>query len=157
MESVYNFKIKSPPIIKTICLILLAVLGLFTVVITVFHFAGILNDFWNEAAPFYIIPILGTALTWFALYVYNKEEFSLQNGEYKYVKVFKKTQSARVEDISYVKITRRGLIKVEFFDKSEKVVISFYDDGTSFGYNNVFLNSLFAFNIPVKQVLYGEK
>ena len=134
-------------------LTLLGVLGLFTIVITILHFVGIFNDFWNEAAPFYIIPLLGTALTFFALYVYNKEEFSLQNGEYKYVKVFKKAQSVSVEQISYVKITRRALIKVEFFDKAEKVVMSFYDDGTSFGHNNVFLNSLFAYDIPVKEVL----
>lgn len=153
MDNACEFKIKTPPIAKIVFLVCLGVLLVFALVITVLHIVGVFKDFWNEAAPFYLIVVVFLPLVAFGLYAYEKEEFSLRDGVYKYVKVLKKAQSASVEQISYVKITKRALIKVEFFDKDEKVLISFWDDGTSFSHNNVFLNSLFVYNIPVKQVI----
>ena len=152
MDNVCQFKIKSPRWTKILFLGFLVLCALFAVVITVLYFAGVFKDFWNEAAPFYLIAIFPLPLVGFGLYAYKKEEFSLKDGVFTYVKVFRKAQSARVEQIDYVKITRPGLIKVEFVGKDGKTLISFFDDGTSFGANNVFLNSLFALNIPVKHL-----
>jgi hypothetical protein len=75
---------------------------------------------------FFFLGILG-------IYVWNKELMKYENGILTYVKIFKKSQSAKVTDIKYFFIGNTGnMIKVVLIDEVGETLINFIDDGTAF-------------------------
>ncbi|MDE6059732.1 MAG: hypothetical protein K2G44_06825 [Clostridia bacterium] len=88
------------------------------------------------------------------LYVYFTESFELKDGVFRYVKPFRKSQSAAVQDIAQVKIQSVRtpyIVDVVFYDMNGNKLINFYDDGTAFK-GNFFLLALKGYNIPVSGV-----
>ncbi len=82
-------------------------------------------------------------------YVYKVECFKLENGSFYYIKPFRKSQTAKVEDIHHVAVYAIGLLKhVYFYDKDNKTLLSFLDDRTSF-FSGEFERALAAYGIPI--------
>lgn len=74
----------------------------------------------------------------------------MNDGVFTYVKIFKKRQSVKVENIDYVIIRKAGVLyKVKFVNKKAETALSFLDDGTAFD-DDIFINALNALHIPVK-------
>ena len=142
-----DFEIRNPKWSKYVFIGLAIFLILVFFAGFVLFFVGVFKDFWNEVAPLLIIPIIPSPIVILGLYVYKKESFSLKDGEFKYVKPFKKAQSVRVEEIEKVIIERNAFIKVYFIDKSGRIKMDFLDDGTSFR-DTSFVNALIKLKIP---------
>ena len=94
-------------------------------------------------AFFAILSLLG-------IYAYKKESFILEGGVYTYNKVFKKSQSAHVHEISHIEVTVGSgmFMNVVFYGKDGSKLINFLDDGTAFK-DGIFEKSLEAYNIPL--------
>ena len=86
----------------------------------------------------------------FCIYGCKKEKFIFENETFTYIKVFKKTQSAKLEDIEKVEIDYSLLIKVRMFDSQGKILLGFLDDGTAFADGN-FVKVLKQRNVKVKE------
>ena len=104
-----------------------------------------------------VIPAVALGLSVFWLFVYYKEEFSLKEDEFRYVKVFKKDIIIYVETISCVYLRPFGQkTKVEFMNKQGEIEATIFDDGTIFQ-DGIFLDALEKLNIEVKRNGYGDE
>jgi len=75
---------------------------------------------------FFFLGILG-------IYGWNKELMKYEMGILTYVKISKKSQSAKVTDIKYFYIGNTGnMIKVVLIDEVGNTLINFIDDGSAF-------------------------
>ena len=92
------------------------------------------------AFPLFLAPL--------GLYVWYKEKFLLKDGTFTYIKPFKNSQSAKVEDLLRVEISLAGIPRVTFIGKNGEKLISFLDDGTCIN-KNVFVSSLMHYDIPI--------
>lgn len=104
-----------------------------------------------------VIPAVALGLSVFWLFVYYKEEFSLKEDEFRYVKVFKKDIIIYVETISCVYLRPFGQkTKVEFMNWQGEISATIFDDGTIFQ-DGIFLDALEKLNIEVKRNGYGDE
>lgn len=150
MDDSVEFKIKNRYIVfkylVAFLIISVALAVMLLLIITVFSVYEKHSFIWAVLA----FPAFIVAVCVFGLYVYKKEEFSLNDGVFTYVKIFKKRQSVKVENIDYVIIRKAGVLyKVKFVNKKAETALSFLDDGTAFD-DDVFINALNALHIPVK-------
>ena len=112
----------------------------------ILNLVGVIN-FWG----YLLIPAIFMLLDGLGIYIYFRERFVFKNGIYKYVKPFKKSQSAYYEDIAYVEVKGKGMfMDVIFWGKDGTKLINFYDDGTSFR-SGEFERSLKANNIKCRK------
>jgi len=111
----------------------------------ILNLTGVIN-FWGCL----LIPAICMLLVGLGLFVYFRERFIYKNGIYKYIKPFKKSQSAYYEDVEFVEVKGKGiLIDVIFWGKDGTKLISFYDDGTAFR-SGEFERSLIANKISIR-------
>lgn len=104
-----------------------------------------------------VIPAVALGLSVFWLFTYYKEEFSLKEDEFRYVKVFKKDIIIYVETISCVYLRPFGQkTKVEFMNKQGEIEATIFDNGTIFQ-DGIFLDALEKLNIEVKRNGYGDE
>lgn len=104
-----------------------------------------------------VIPAVALGLSVFWLFTYYKEEFSLKEGEFRYVKVFKKDIVIYVETVSCVYMRPFGQkTKVEFMNKQGEISATIFDDGTIFQ-NGIFLDALEKLDIEIKRNGYGDE
>lgn len=138
-----EFEIRNPKILKQLLKILLAV----NVVLTAFVVGLII---FKVFSPMWIIvDVLPYIAVAFGFYVDKKEKFVLKDGEFKYVKIFRKSQSIKIEEIERVDIVHSLIGKVIFYDKQGNKKLYFLDDGTAAD-NPIFLNALMQLNIDVR-------
>ncbi len=149
MNNVNGFVIRNKPWTKWFFVIVLF-LSLFAELIIGILIISKVMPF--DMAPFLIIPVFAFLLSMVGMYVYIKEAFIFKYGTFTYRKVFKKSQSIKIENISCVVIKGKGLFQVEFVDKNGKTAISFLDDGTAFS-NNLLIATLTNHNIPIKNIV----
>ena len=149
MEDAEEFTIKKKPVIlhlfwaTLITSIALAVT--FVLIVVLFGVYKRVEAIW----AILIIPSVSLALSIFGIYVYHKEAFAFKDGTFTYIKVFKKPQTVKVEEIDYVVIRRLGNYnKVQFVNKKAETPLCFIDDGTALD-DGVFLHVLTKLNIPV--------
>lgn len=105
-------------------------------------------DYFAFSFVLYIFIILGS----FGTYICVKEKFVLQNQTFTYHKIFGKTCSVKVSQISHVNLVLNyigRLCKVEFYDYKNQIALSFVDDGRSFT-DDLFMNACKLYRIPVK-------
>lgn len=93
----------------------------------------------------FAIPLLISPL---GLYIYHKEKFILKDKIFTYIKPFKKSQSASVEEIARVEIIGRGFMNIVFIGKNNEKLIHFYDDGTALK-KRYLTTALMYYNIPL--------
>ena len=94
--------------------------------------------------------------TVFMLYGYFKERFAFKNETFICVKLIKRTQAVKTDDLDRVEISIslcRGFVlsHIKMYNKEGKVALSFLDDGTAFK-NGLFMSVLAQRNIPVKEI-----
>ncbi len=106
----------------------------------------------TELENFFGILFIGfffASLSTLGIYVGKKEKFIFENKSFTFIKAFKKSQSAKIEDISRVEIKLYGaILNVSVIGKDGLRVINFLDDGTSFK-NNHFVCVLMHYDIPI--------
>ena len=144
-EENFDFCITAPKWQK-ICFIVFAVLGTgWMIGISIFFIVEptVIGSFWGALSVGFFLDVISAI----GLYAYHKEKFIFKDGLFTYVKTFKKSQSARIEDISCVCLTLSGFPKVTFYSHKKEVLISFLDDGTAFN-NQAFLTAIMAYGIP---------
>ncbi len=138
-----EFEIKYPPILERILVFcLFAEVGLF-IAFTVLIIKGIIGPI------IYLVVFIPLLLLVFGLYVVKKEKFTLKDEEFKYVKIFKKAQSIKVQEIERVDIVHSYFGKVEFVSKEGEKKLTFIDDGTAAN-NPLFLDALEFYKIQVR-------
>ena len=106
------------------------------------------NVFYTEIFNSYIFVILGS----FGVYICVKEKFILENKTFTYHKIFGKTRSVKVAQISHINLVLNyvwKLCRVEFYNHDKNIVLSFLDDGRSFA-DDLFMNACKLYRIPVK-------
>ena len=83
------------------------------------------------------------------LYVWFREEFCLKDGVFTYVKAFGKTQSAKLTDVAKVEFCiAYAFPRLTFVDKSGKVLLRIFDDGTVLK-KNYLIGVLMHYDIPI--------
>ena len=96
-----------------------------------------------------VIPAVALAGSIIGLYTFYKEEFSLKDGQFRYVKVFKKDITIKVETIDCVYMRTFGRnTKIEFMNKKGEMAATIFDDGTILQ-DGKFLNALEKLQIKV--------
>ena len=145
-EKAYEFCIKNPKWQRNTFWGFLAFGVLGAIVVTVLWL--ILRFDWGILLAALFIFALFLIIAALGLYVWYKEKFVFKNGTFTYVKVFRKAQSANVEDLARVEITTRGIPLVTFIGKDGQKLLSFRDDGTSFR-KNKFMGALMHYDVPV--------
>ena len=96
------------------------------------------------------VGFLFIGLAVLGLYVAHKEKFIFKDKLFTYVKPFKKSQSAHIDDIARVEIRRGGAIVFEivFIGKDGATLINFLDDGTSLRHNQL-VRALMFYEIAI--------
>lgn len=98
-----------------------------------------------------VIPAISLGGSVFGLYVYYKEEFSLNGGEFRYVRVLKKNIILRAERVSCVYMRTLGdKTKIEFENKKGEISATIIDDGTVLQ-DGILIEALAKLNIPVRR------
>ena len=104
-----------------------------------------------------VVPAVSLAGSILWLYTFYKEEFSLKDGQFRYVKVFKKDIVIKVETIYCVYLSPLGYkTKIEFMNKKGEISATILDDGTIMQ-GGIFLNALEKLQIEVNRNGYGDE
>ena len=104
-----------------------------------------------------VIPAVALCGAIIGLYTYYKEEFSLKDGQFRYVKVFKKELIIKVETIACVYMRTSGFdTLIEFMNKKGEIAATILDDGTILQ-GGKFLNALEKLQIRVVRNDDGNK
>ncbi|MDE7082615.1 MAG: hypothetical protein K2O89_02805 [Clostridia bacterium] len=104
-----------------------------------------------------VIPAVSMVFSVFGLYTFYKEEFSLKDGVFKYVKVFKKDIIFKAITISCVYMHPIGYkTKIEFVNKKGENAATVFDDGTILQ-DGILLDALEKLGIEVKRSGYGNE
>ena len=107
-------------------------------------------DYFMFSIVFYIFILLGVL----GIYACLKEKFVLRDKTFAYHKVFGKTRSVKVSEISSILVIPNqigNLVQIEFYNHKYNKVLWFLDDGRSF-VDNLFVNACSRYNIPMKFV-----
>ncbi len=144
-EKIEKFLIKNPQWVF-VTSIMVAVIGVtISVVLTLLLCLGMAHPVFIVADCLSaVIALIGL----FCIYGCKKEKFIFENETFTYVKIFKKTQSARLEDIDKVVIKYSLISKVKMYDIQGNVLLNFIDDGTSFA-DGSFIKVLKQRNVKV--------
>ncbi len=148
MNSINGFIIRNKPWMKWFFITLLILSVSAAIIIGSLILAHVMPI---ETAAFLIITVFAAIASILGLYAYLKEAFILKDGMFTYRKVFRKSQSVKIENISSVVFKGNGTYKITFLDKDGKVAISFLDDGNAFK-DNLFIATLTHHNIPIKYI-----
>ncbi|MDE7168284.1 MAG: hypothetical protein K2O28_05490 [Clostridia bacterium] len=104
-----------------------------------------------------IIPAAALVGSILGLYTFYKEEFSLKDGQFRYVKVFKKDIVIKVKTLYCVYLSPLGYkTKIEFMNYKCEIFETIYDDGTIMQ-DGIFLDALRNLRIDVKRNGYGDE
>ena len=143
-EIIDKFVIKNPKwqFITFIILTVIAVAVCVTVSICLLFKVITTTNFVIILSIFSFLLLIGL----FGIYVCVKEKFIFENEEFTYVKVFKKSQSIKIENLDKVVIDCSFILSVKMYDKLGNVALNFIDDGTAFK-NGLFIQVLKHRNI----------
>lgn len=148
-NQVDEFVIKNPKWVFGLIIGLLIFELCGAVVLTVLYFMQVivLGVLW----PFLMFIAVLLLPTAFLIYGCLKEKFIYKDETLTYIKIIKKKQSVKIEDLAYVTIScNLGIIMhVKMYDREGKIAISFLEDGT-FMRNGLFMKLMGQKNIPVR-------
>lgn len=145
-ESV-NFEIKNSKNQFKIILFFFILGWLGTLTILVLNLLHVMNLWFIIAFPAFF-AIIGTI----GVIAYFREKFILKDGEYTYVSLVKK-QKCHFSDIEKIVFEKKDgalFLKIIFYGRNNKKLMSFIDDGTSFSYGK-FIASLNHYGIKYEQ------
>lgn len=145
-ESV-NFEIKNSKNQFKIILFFFILGWLGTLTILVLNLLHVMNLWFIIAFPAFF-AIIGTI----GIIAYFREKFILKDGEYTYVSLVKKQKChfSDIEKIVFEKKSGALFLKIIFYGRNNKKLMSFIDDGTSFS-NGKFIASLNHYGIKYEQ------
>ena len=104
-----------------------------------------------------VIPAAALVGSILGLYTFYKEEFSLKEGQFRYVRVFKKDIVIKVKTLYCVYLSPLGYkTKIEFMNYKCEIFETIYDDGTILQ-DGIFLDALRNLRIDVKRNGYGDE
>lgn len=104
-----------------------------------------------------VIPSAALAGSILGIYTFYKEEFSFKNGQFRYVRVFKKDVVIKAETLYCVYMRYFGhKTKIEFMNKKYEITETILDDGMVLR-DGIFLNTLEKLQIDVKRNGYGDE
>lgn len=145
-ESV-NFEIKNSKGQFKIILFFFILGWLGTLTILVLNLLHVMNLWFIIAFPAFF-AIIGTI----GVIVYFREKFILKDGEYIYISLIKK-QKCHFSDIEKIVFEKKDgalFIKIIFYGRNNKKLMSFMDDGTAFS-GGKFIASLNHYGIKYEQ------
>lgn len=145
-ESV-NFEIKNSKNQFKIILFFFILGWLGTLAILVLNLLHVMNLWFIIAFPAFF-AIIGTI----GVIAYFREKFILKDGEYTYVSLVKK-QKCHFSDIEKIVFEKKDgalFLKIIFYGRNNKKLMSFIDDGTSFS-DGKFIASLNHYGIKYEQ------
>lgn len=118
-----------------------------TLTILVLNLLHVMNLWFIIAFPAFF-AIIGTI----GIIAYFREKFILKDGEYTYVSLVKKQKChfSDIEKIVFEKKSGALFLKIIFYGRNNKKLMSFIDDGTSFS-NGKFIASLNHYGIKYEQ------
>ena len=118
-----------------------------TLTILVLNLLHVMN-LWFIIAFSAFFAIIGTI----GIIAYFREKFILKDGEYTYVSLVKKQKChfSDIEKIVFEKKSGALFLKIIFYGRNNKKLMSFIDDGTSFS-NGKFIASLNHYGIKYEQ------
>lgn len=118
-----------------------------TLTILVLNLLHVMNLWFIIAFPAFF-AIIGTI----GIIAYFREKFILKDGEYTYVSLVKKQKChfSDIEKIVFEKKSGALFLKIIFYGRNNKKLMSFIDDGTSFS-NGKFMASLNYYGIKYEQ------
>lgn len=145
-ESV-NFEIKNSKNQFKIILFFFILGWLGTLTILVLNLLHVMNLWFIIAFPAFF-AIIGTI----GIIAYFREKFILKDGEYTYVSLVKKQKChfSDIEKIVFEKKSGALFLKIIFYGRNNKKLMSFIGDGTSFS-NGKFIASLNHYGIKYEQ------
>lgn len=145
-ESV-NFEIKNSKNQFKIILFFFILGWLGTLTILLLNLLHVMNLWFIIAFPAFF-AIIGTI----GIIAYFREKFILKDGEYTYVSLVKKQKChfSDIEKIVFEKKSGALFLKIIFYGRNNKKLMSFIDDGTSFS-NGKFIASLSHYGIKYEQ------
>lgn len=145
-ESV-NFEIKNSKNQFKIILFFFTLGWLGTLTILLLNLLHVMNLWFIIAFPAFF-AIIGTI----GIIAYFREKFILKDGEYTYVSLVKKQKChfSDIEKIVFEKKSGALFLKIIFYGRNNKKLMSFIDDGTSFS-NGKFIASLNHYGIKYEQ------
>ncbi len=104
-----------------------------------------------------VFPTAALTASVLGLFAYYKEEFSLKDGEFRYIKLFKKAVVIKAETVACVYMRPFGQkTKIEFIHKNGRSIATVFDDGTMLQ-DGIFLNALGKLEIPTERNGYGDE
>jgi len=104
-----------------------------------------------------VIPAFSLGGSIFGLYTYYKEEFSFKDGEFRYVKVFKKDVIIKSDTLSCVYLRPLGYkTEIEFMNKRGERAAIIFDDGTLLQ-DGLLIAALNDLKIEVRGNVNGDK
>lgn len=142
-----NFEIKNSKNQFKIILFFFILGWLGTLTILVLNLLHVMNLWFIIAFPAFF-AIIGTI----GVIAYFREKFILKDGEYTYVSLVKK-QKCHFSDIEKIVFEKKDgalFLKIIFYGRNNKKLMSFIDDGTSFS-NGKFIASLNHYGIKYEQ------
>lgn len=142
-----NFEIKNSKNQFKIILFFFILGWLSTLTILVLNLLHVMNLWFIIAFPAFF-AIIGTI----GVIAYFREKFILKDGEYTYVSLVKKQKChfSDIEKIVFKKKSGALFLKIIFYGRNNKKLMSFIDDGTSFS-NGKFIASLNHYGIKYEQ------
>ena len=147
-KSPYDFCITAPKWQMILFFVCLALGSVGAVVVTIVY---LLDS--SQLAMFVsllFVSLFFVVLSLLGIYAGKKEKFIFQEKVFTYIKPFKKSQSAHIDEI--VRVELKGgsgaMLRVVFIDKEDKTLLSFLDDGTSLKGNKLF-SALMYYDIPI--------
>ncbi|MBS6441277.1 MAG: hypothetical protein KH380_02645 [Coprobacillus sp.] len=142
-----NFEIKNSKNQFKIILFFFILGWLGTLTILVLNLLHVMNLWFIIAFPAFF-AIIGTI----GVIAYFREKFILKDGEYTYVSLVKKQKChfSDIEKIIFEKKDGALFLKIIFYGRNNKKLMSFIDDGTSFS-NGKFIASLNHYGIKYEQ------
>lgn len=145
-ESV-NFEIKNSKNQFKIILFFFILGWLGTLTILLLNLLHVMNLWFIIAFPAFF-AIIGTI----GIIAYFREKFILKDGEYTYVSLVKKQKChfSDIEKIVFEKKSGALFLKIIFYGRNKKILMSFIDDGTSFS-DGKFMASLNYYGIKYEQ------
>lgn len=142
-----NFEIKNSKNQFKIILFFFILGWLGTLAILVLNLLHVMNLWFIIAFPAFF-AIIGTI----GVIAYFREKFILKDGEYTYVSLVKK-QKCHFSDIEKIVFEKKDgalFLKIIFYGRNNKKLMSFIDDGTSFS-DGKFIASLNHYGIKYEQ------
>ena len=104
-----------------------------------------------------VIPACSLVGSILGLYTFYKEEFSLKDGQFRYVRVFKKDIVINVDSLYCVYLSPLGYkTKIEFMNYRCEITETIYDDGTILQ-DGIFVDALKKLRIDIKRNGYGDE